>query len=331
MIQMPLEMIIEKITQASGLSADEINTKIKEKMDQLSGLISKEGAAHIIANELGIKLFDLSKKVKIKELLPGMRDLNVAGKVTQVWEVREFQTGERKGKVGTFLLGDETGQIRVVMWNDMADNLAKLSPDLIVRVENIMVRDNQGRTEIHCNDRSKLVLSPEDEKVGEVSASAPTPQVSKKKIKELTEQDSNVSLLGTVVQVFDPRFFDRNRKRSEAGEEVMPDWSYVLNLFLDDGSDNIRVVCFGDTVEQLTKMTKDALMPLKDSPGAFEDAKHELLGKIIRFTGRVTKNQMFDRLEFIANSVERDLDPEKELEALQKETPVVAATDTTDA
>lgn len=111
----------------------------------------------------------------------------------------------------------------------------------------------------------------------------------------------------------------------------MPDWSYVLNLFLDDGSDNIRVVCFGDTVEQLTKMTKDALMPLKDSPGAFEDAKHELLGKIIRFTGRVTKNQMFDRLEFIANSVERDLDPEKELEALQKETPVVAATDTTDA
>ncbi|NOZ80573.1 MAG: DUF2240 family protein [DPANN group archaeon] len=323
---MPFEKIVEKITQAAGLSAEEIQAKITEKMTQLSGLISKEGAAHIIANELGVKLFDLSKKVAIGDLLPGMRDLKVAGKVVQVFEIREFQTGERKGKVGTFVLGDPTGQMRVVLWNDMADNLEKLVPGMVVRLENVVVRDNQSRTEIHLNDKSKILLDPEGEVVGDVAA-VQKPAVLQKKIKDLAEADSNVSLLGTVVQIFDPRFFDRNRKKQETDPASNPpDWSYVLNVFLDDGSDNIRVVCFGDAVETLTKKSRQELMAMKDDPGAFEPIKTELLGQIVRFQGRVTKNKMFDRLEFIANQVERDLDPEKELAVLEKEQqPVPAA------
>ena len=50
MIKVPLSTIIEKIKENSNLTIDDINSKIKEKMDQLSGLISDEGAAHIIAN-----------------------------------------------------------------------------------------------------------------------------------------------------------------------------------------------------------------------------------------------------------------------------------------
>ena len=126
MIKMPFEDMVAKIQESSQLSQDEIQDKIKKKMDQLSGLISKEGAAHIIANELGIKLFEPGGKKQIKGILPGMRNVTVVGKVQDVYEAREFSVGSRQGRVGNFLLGDETGMIRVVLWNDQVDNLNKL-------------------------------------------------------------------------------------------------------------------------------------------------------------------------------------------------------------
>ena len=40
MIKIPYEEIISKITKESGLSETEINNKINQKLNQLSGLIS---------------------------------------------------------------------------------------------------------------------------------------------------------------------------------------------------------------------------------------------------------------------------------------------------
>ena len=58
MIKIPYEDIISKIKSGSKLSEEEIEAKIEAKLKQLSGLISKNGAAHIIANELGVKLIE---------------------------------------------------------------------------------------------------------------------------------------------------------------------------------------------------------------------------------------------------------------------------------
>ncbi len=141
MIKMEFSQIVNTIKEHSNLGEEEINGKIKQKMDSLSGLISKEGAAHIVANELGIKIFQTTGKLKIKDMLSGVRNIETAGKVLNVSEVREFQTGERHGKVGNFLMGDETGVIRVVLWQDQADKLLRLKPNDIVRI-----KDNAARS-----------------------------------------------------------------------------------------------------------------------------------------------------------------------------------------
>ena len=81
MIQMPYEDVVAKIKEKSGLSDSEIENKVSQKLEQLSGLISKEGAAHIIANELGVKIFEqVSGKLQIKNILTGMRDVETKGK-----------------------------------------------------------------------------------------------------------------------------------------------------------------------------------------------------------------------------------------------------------
>src|SRR3989338_8578242 len=127
MIKIPYEQIIEKIKKEANISESDIESRINQKMKQLSGLISKEGAAHIVANELGIKLFDaFSGKLQIKNILAGIRNVETVGKVLQTYELREFTTNERQGKVASMIIGDETGTIRVVMWGSQADNIKNI-------------------------------------------------------------------------------------------------------------------------------------------------------------------------------------------------------------
>ena len=168
MIKMPYEQIIEKLVSGSGLSKEEIERKIKEKMDKLSGLISKEGAAHIVANELSVRLFETGR-IKVKDVLPGMRSVETAGKVISIYEVRNFVTNGREGKVGSFMMGDESGSMRVVLWGDQADSINKLVVGSIVKIKDGYVRENMnGRKELHLNANSSFILNPQGIEVQEV-------------------------------------------------------------------------------------------------------------------------------------------------------------------
>jgi len=71
--------LIERIAKSSRLSVEDIERRIEAKRAKLSGLISKEGAAQIVASELGIN-FE-KEKMKVSELLPGMKKVNIVGKL----------------------------------------------------------------------------------------------------------------------------------------------------------------------------------------------------------------------------------------------------------
>src|SRR3989344_5915650 len=173
------QQIKEKLL-SSGISEAALNEKIKSKMEELSGLISEEGAAHIIANELGVQM-TMSATVKISSLNPGLRNVETLGKIMQKYEVREFQSARGPGKVGSFLVGDETGVIRVVLWNEQAGKLATLNEGDVVKLTSGYIRDNNGRRELHLNDRSVLTVNPPGETVN-----VPERTRQKKQIKDLS-------------------------------------------------------------------------------------------------------------------------------------------------
>jgi len=204
MLKIPEHEVIAKIKSKTGMSDQELDSKVQVKMDQLAGLISKEGALHIIANEHGVKLVEMQEKPKIRNLFVGMRNIEVSGKATAVYEVREFQTQNRSGKVGSLMLGDETGKIRVVLWGSKADELNNLKVDDIVRVKGAYVKENQSRKEMHLGDNAKFEINPEGVSVGEVKQMSFT----RKHINELQENDQEIELLGRIVQVYNPTFYE---------------------------------------------------------------------------------------------------------------------------
>jgi len=330
MINLTYEEIVERIKKEVDISDEEIEKRVKEKLKQLSGLISKEGAAHIIANDLGIKIFgDLDKKkFKIKEMVVGMKNFEVVGKVVSKSEIRSFKNDKREGKVASFIFGDETGTLRGVLWGDLCDELSKFKEDDVIKIKNGMIRQNNlGFKELHLTSASKLSVNPEGEIVNEVSYTAR--ETTRKNIVDLEENDF-IEILGTIVQVFEPRFYDscpscgkkvENKdnkfvcaEHGDVSSKPVP----ILNLFFDDGTGNIRVVCFRNQVEMLLGLNEEELLKLRDDPGKFEDIKKEILGKQIFISGRVRRNEMFDRLELISQNIS-EADPKMIAEELMKD------------
>ena len=311
MIVLALDKLKEMIVKESGFSAAELDRKIQEKMSELSGLISEEGAAHIVANELGMQLLEMTAVSKINELKAGMRNVDVLGKITRKFELRHFESARGPGKVASFVFGDETGVTRVVLWNEQADKLDTLHEGDVLKISSAYARDNNGRLELHINDRSKLEVTEAHIEVAEKKFDEAT----RKGIKDLQADDANVELLVTLVDIFDPRYFtvcsECNKRAAEKDGAfscavhgtVTPVVSYVLNALGDDGTDTIRLVFWKNQAERLLGLGSSEILAFKEYPEKFQDTKHKLLGEVVKLVGRVTKNQMFDRLEFNAQLV----------------------------
>jgi len=310
---MPLQDIISVIIDKSGLSREEVIDKINNKKKQLADLVSDEGAAHIIANELGIKLFEHSGKLKIKNVLSGMRAIELVAKVQKIFDVKEFDKGNVKGKVATLIVGDETGTIRVVLWHNLTDYINKIKVGDIIKITDGIVKENQDRKEIHLNEKSNIIINPEGEIIEDKAISE------RKNIIDLREGDI-ATVLATIVQVFDMKFFDvcpECRKKIVNGSclvhgNVTPQTSYILNLFIDDGTENIRAVLFSKQAEQFLKKTNEELSAYKDLPQSFEEIKNSLLGMIVKIEGKVKNNQFFNRNELVVDSI-KEADPGEEL------------------
>ena len=328
MYKVPLAEIKQKILDSGKTNKDELDQKLKAKINELSGLISEEGAAHIIANELGVEIVSTNsqKKLKIKEIYAGMRSVTTVGKVVRKFEVREFAKEDRSGKVCSVILGDETGTIRAVFWNDQVDLLKHVSEGDVLLLKEGYVKENNNGREVHLGREGSIEVNPEGEKISSVRESS---SFERKKIDQLRDGDGSAEIVGTVVQVFDPRFFnvcsECSRKVTESmgtfscatHGEVKPALSYVMNLILDDGSGNIRSVLWKNQTVHLLEKTEEQMAVYKENMSAFEEVKTDLLGEQLKLLGQVKKNEMFSRLEFNVQIVSR-AKPEEELARLEK-------------
>ena len=77
---------------------------------------------------------------------------------------------------------------------------------------------------------------------------------------------------------------------------------------MDDGSGVVRTVAFRNNASKILKMEEKEVLDLKDNV-KFEEYKLSIEGNQYILSGRTTKNEMFDRIEFVVNNVE-EVNPE---------------------
>ena len=303
------ERLIERISTSASLAKDEIERKVEAKRAKLSGLVSKEGAAQIVAAELGIN-FD-QERMKISELVHGMRRANFIGKVLQIFPVREFEKSGRKGKVANLRVADDTSNCKVVLWDTNHISLieqGKIKEGEIIEVSNGGVRNG----EVHLGGFSELKKSKEKLE-GVVEGRI----YLNKKLNEANSGES-LKVRAFVVQAFEPRYFEVNAKtgrkltEEEKAQGAETEKKALLNLVLDDGSETIRAVLFGKDLYKLG-LKDDEIFDLEK----FNAVKNKLLGEERIFSGSIRDNQVMGFTEFSLDGIE-EIKPDelvKELEA----------------
>lgn len=319
MIKAAYEQLVEKIAKQSGLDKEQIERRVEAKRAKLSGLITKEGAAQVVAAELGIN-FD-RQKVKVSELLSGMRKVSVTGKIMELYPVRSFKKGEKEGKVATFLLADETASVRTVLWDTKHIKMiedGELSMASVIEVKDASVRDG----ELHLSSLS--ALAPSKEKIEAVN----TTEIMQEKPIAAIKPNDKARIRAAIIQIFEPRFFavcpecflkltqEENRFVCTKHNTVIPKYRVILTAIVDDGTENIRAIFFSDAIYKLLSISEADIEKVKE-PGFWLQRKEELLGKELWLSGRARTNKLFGNLEFIISDVS-EVNVEELIEKLNK-------------
>lgn len=164
------EDVIKRILALKpNLTREAVERLIQEEKAKAAGLLTDEAAAHLVASNLGMDGAGerIEAKLKIGALTSGLNDVSLTGRVLHVFPPRTFQRADgRQGKVLRMLLGDQTGSVAVVFWDDRADHViaSKITRGKIIRVLHGYSRERQGTGEIEVNigNRGTVYMEPLD-------------------------------------------------------------------------------------------------------------------------------------------------------------------------
>jgi len=245
------ERIIETIlTQRRDLTREKLLSLIEDKKKQAGDLLSDEGATRLVAQELLVEMeAKRMAEIRIVDLVTGLNDVTVTGRVMVVWPAQEFRKSDGStGKIMRFLLADRTGKIHCAAWNAKAERLEQeeLIEGKIVKVAHGYTREGlAGSVELHCGDRSDIIISPTEV----IDADYPKFEELFGNIAGITLDKKEVNVIGVVKS--EPKLFTFQRQ----GEE-----GYVLRIRIADRTGTVAVVVWNEKVGEIRDLKRDDVL-----------------------------------------------------------------------
>ncbi|HIK01954.1 TPA: DUF2240 family protein [archaeon] len=262
---------------------------------------------------------EFTSAIEIGKIVPDS-SVNVVGRVIRNFGVNEFEREGRAGKVANLVIGDKSGTVKLVLWNEKAEKSVEFGVGDLVRVGNGFVKQGQEGLEVQANWGTTLIKNPEGVEVpaaddiiyegrGSSNNGAQRENV-EVKISELKEGDKYRQVRGAIINVFGENFVhlmcpECNKKIREGqcekcGIIEKPNKLLIINGTIDDGSGTISVSFFREAAEKLIGISSDEI----NSASVDIAAKvNEALGKEIVIEGSVKRNDYMDRLELNAYDV----------------------------
>jgi len=245
------ERIIETIlTQRRDLTREKLLSLIEDKKKRAGDLLSDEGATRLVAQDL---LVEMEAKrmagIRIVDLVTGLNDVTIIGRVMVVWSAQEFRKSDGStGKILRFLLADRTGKIHCAAWNAKAEGLEQegLTQGKVVKVAHGYTREGlAGSVELHCGDRSDVIISPAEVR----DEDYPKFEEFFVNIAGITLDKKEVNVIGVVKS--EPKLFTFQRHDGEG---------YVLRTRIADRTGNIAVVVWNEKVGEIRDLKRDDVL-----------------------------------------------------------------------
>ena len=121
----------------------------------------------------------------IKDLKIRQGNVDIEVDIVDVGEVREFEKFGKSGRVATAIAKDETGDIKLTLWNDQIDQVKAGDK---VKITNGYVSEWQGEPQLTTGKMGKLEVVGESKETKEEMTSPPNEEEDKKVYKESEER-----------------------------------------------------------------------------------------------------------------------------------------------
>ena len=219
------------------VSFEAFEAAVAEKVEQLGGLADEETAARLVMHELGAQ-----EAACIGEITAAMEEVQLAGKVMSIGELRSFDRDEEEepGHVLNVELADESGRVRAAMWDGMARDAAE---------------------QLSVGDVLQFRGRPKDGFNGvevDIDGAEPTTEVDfdvdprgRQQVGELSLGRTGVQLVGEVLAVDSVRTFERSdgSEGRVANMQLGDDTGRVRCTMWDGMADAVETVSVGEVVE----------------------------------------------------------------------------------
>ncbi len=250
-------------------------------------------------------------KLKIGNLIPGMQNIDIEANIVRISR-RSFKKDTNEGQLCTVLLGDETGTMRLVLWNNDVERAKDFREGDILRVNGFVKQGPYG-PEIRIGSSGLL------ERRSALSRKRAS-------ITELVEE-GNYEIRAGLLHIFESSPFyeicskcggslkeDENSYICKKDGSVEPKYAMRMTGIIDDGTGSIRFVMFKESVESILGMNVDQAKDVVLRKGVGELFKKARFGEYV-FSGKLKKNHFFDRFEFVVNKI-RPVNIEEEITLL---------------
>lgn len=248
---MDLENIVQQILLTRrDLTREEVLKKIYEKKRSAEDYFLDEVAARIVAVELGVEVQGENEafngEITIKNLVSGLNDVTITGRVIAMYPVQTFSRNDgTQGKVVRLVLTDETGDLKLVLWDDKTSlvETGEIKQGQILRVLHAYVRESfNGKLELHMGRKGELETSPK----GIDESRYPYTSEPMDKIAALKPEQRKTNLIGWVTQAFPASEF--TRKDGTGGK--------VRRLRLKDETGETTIVFWNEKVDELAAINQ---------------------------------------------------------------------------
>ena len=243
-----IESIYNKLNNV--ISKEDFLQRVQEKVESMGGLCDEPMAAMLVANELGFS--DVGRdSVKVENITADSGQINFVAKVVSVFEIKEFTRNDGTiGRVGNIIVGDETGKIKLTLWDNMAD-LIKTGKIVAGQTLQISGYAKQGYSGVEVNVGNNGVLAESEEEI-EVTAST-------QKIKDIKDGMGDLNLTGKILEISEIRTFQRkDGTNGKVGNLLLGDSTGTVRVTLwDDRTEFMNQVEYGDTVELVSAYARE--------------------------------------------------------------------------
>lgn len=243
-----IETIYKKLSHV--ISKEDFLQRIQEKVENMGGLCDETMAAMLVASELGFS--DAGRdSIKIENITPESGPVNFIARIISVFDTKEFTRNDGTiGRVGNLIVGDETGKVKLTLWDNMADliKMGKIKAGQSVQVSGFA---KQGYSGVEVNIGNNGVLTESEEEIDVVSNSY--------KIKDIKDGMGDINLNGKILEVSEIRTFQRKDGNSgRVGNLMLGDETGTLRVTLwDDKTDFLSQVEYGDSIELINAYARE--------------------------------------------------------------------------